>query len=273
MTTSPRAAYLACISLSQGKEWRQGSHQEAQKSTRITLPRRLARSSGSFAPAAAAVSARQPRMSANTIRGIATVVIRFFRMASLTNTPAVGRERRGESIGGSLQPLQCRQQEFELGGREQRGEALLVPGDPRLRLAQRVLTSGCQVELLAAAVVGRTLANDQTALFVAVDDRHHRCTIDIEGRSHRYLRDAGVAVDQPQRCSLLLREAQVGERRDEIPMHRDFRAPQPIAEEAVELFAHHAWIVELLRRLLRFSARIARHRRSLAAAAAALLAI
>ena len=60
--------------------------------------------------------------------------------------------------------------------------------------------------------------------------------------------NTGVAVDQPQRCGLFLREAQVGERGDEIPMHRRFRAPQPVAEEAVELLAHQARVVlEILR--------------------------
>ena len=77
---------------------------------------------------------------------------------------------------------------LELSGREQRFETFLVLGDPRLRLAQSVLAGGRQVELLATAIVVRSFANQQAALLVAVDDRHHRRTIHAERSRHRYLR-------------------------------------------------------------------------------------
>src|SRR5690349_5875451 len=42
-TTSPWSAYRACISFSQGKERRQGTHHDAQKSTTTTCPLKLPR--------------------------------------------------------------------------------------------------------------------------------------------------------------------------------------------------------------------------------------
>src|SRR5690348_8392563 len=45
MMTSPAAEYFCCMPFIQGKEWRQGLHQEAQKSRYTTLPRYWDRSS------------------------------------------------------------------------------------------------------------------------------------------------------------------------------------------------------------------------------------
>src|SRR5680860_345775 len=41
--SKPWFSYLACISFIQGKDWRHGPHQEAQKSSNTTLPRKSER--------------------------------------------------------------------------------------------------------------------------------------------------------------------------------------------------------------------------------------
>jgi hypothetical protein len=69
-----------------------------------------------------------------------------------------------------------------------------------------LLALGDSVELLATAIVARSFANQQAALLVAVDDRHHRGTIHVERSRHRYLRNTGLQwIADPFRTPLVPR--------------------------------------------------------------------
>ena len=61
-----------------------------------------------------------------------------------------------------------------------------------LTLRREALAGGREVQLLAAAIDGRALADHQAALFEAVGDRHHGGAIHAERGGHRDLRNAGI---------------------------------------------------------------------------------
>jgi hypothetical protein len=67
-------------------------------------------------------------------------------------------------------------------------------------------------------------------------------------------------VDQPERGGLLLRQAEIGHRDQEIAMHGALRAAQQIAEQAVELREHQFGRFEGFRLLTTFQDGVTRHR-------------